>query len=208
MFDDLRDYAKTFPSQGGVEIGPWLEKYASEVPEGSAIVELGSWLGGGTAYLALGAMKSKAEIHVYDRFVCASEEEQEKAAKFGVKLALGEDTLPRVMTALIKFGVGVHYTKNSFKPAIPVKWDDTRIGLYVDDLTKVELLWSHAMKTFRPHFIPGKTILVLMDYFFYEEKGHNYASQARYMQQRANEFEMIEERLAGTTAAVFRYVDK
>ncbi len=203
---DLHEYAKTFPSQGGVQIGPWLENYAAEVPRGSAIVELGSWLGAGTAHLALGAKKSGAEIHVYDRFRCASDEEQTKAAKFGVKLEIGDDTLPLVMASLVHFGVGIHYNRQSFKPGIPVKWDDTPVGLYCDDLSKVEYLWSYAMRTFRPHFIPGKTVLVLMDFFFYEEKGPNYAAQKLYMQQHSKEFELIEERLAGTTTATFRYL--
>ncbi len=203
---DLHEYAKTFPSQGGVEIGPWLEHYAAEVPEASAIVELGSWLGAGTAHLALGAKKSGAEIHVYDRFRCASEEEQTKAAKFGVKLEIGDDTLPRVMASLVKFGVGIHYNRGSFKPGIQIKWDATPVGLYVDDLTKVEYLWTYAMKVFKPHFIPQKTILVLMDYHFDLTAGNNYAAQKRYMQQHAKQFQMIVDLRPGTTTAVFRFL--
>lgn len=213
---DLHAYAKTFPSQGGVEIGPWLEKYASEVPRGSAIVEVGSWLGAGTAYLALGAMQNGAEIHVYDRFFCVSEEEKTKAARFGIDLLVGENTLPRVQGFLARFPAKIHYHKGSIKKGSLPKsfvWPSLPIGLYVDDATKIEPIWSHAMSVFKPHFIPGKTILVLMDYHFdlvVREQGktnwQNYSAQRSYMAKHASEFELVEDRIGGTTAAVWRYL--
>jgi len=204
---DLHEYAKTFASQGGVEIGSWLEGYASEVPAGSAIVELGSWLGAGTAHLALGAQKSGAEIYVYDRFLCANDEERTKAVRCGVQLFIGEDTLPRVSGALEAFPVVIHYIKGSFKPgAKSARWDDKPIGLYVDDLTKAEWLWSYAMEVFGAHFIPEKTILVLMDYHFDEAAGPTYAAQKRYMARHKDEFEFLGDRMGGTSVAVFRFL--
>jgi hypothetical protein len=200
---DLRAYAKTFPSQGGVEIGPWLEKYAAQVPPGSSIVEVGCWLGGGTAHLALGAMKSGAPIVTYDRFFCPGDEEQGKAARYGIKLTHGEDTLPRVRESLKPFGVAIDYRKGSWRK---FDWDKKPIGLYVDDLTKNEFLWGEAMKAFLPSFIPEKTHLFLQDYHFDEEAGPVYAAQKRYMAANEKRFELVEDRLAGTTCALFRFV--
>lgn len=205
MTTDLHAYAKTFPSQGGVEIGPWLEKYASEVPLGSAIVEVGCWLGAGTAHLALGAMESGAAIHCFDRWT-ATVEEVRKAKEFGVSLIEGEDYLPRVERMLQSFDCEIHYRQGNLKDK-DLSWSGPPIGLYVDDATKVEELWLHAMKVFKPHFIPGKTILVLMDYWFFETHGSRYAAQQRYMAEHADQFEMVEERLGETTAAVFRFKD-
>lgn len=201
-FEELRALAQTFPSQGGVEIGPWLERLAAHVPPGAAIVEVGSWLGAGTAQLALGAMISKAPIHVYDRFQ-ASAEEVEKAARFGVELMVGMDTLPLVMDNLAPFPGDFTFHKSSIKF---MQWDQTPIGLYVDDATKVEPLWLQAMAVFKPHFIPGKTHLVLMDYFFFEKAGPKYAAQYDFMKAHTNSFKLLEERLAGTTAATFLYL--
>lgn len=202
MIEDLHAYAKTFPSQGGVEIGPWLERYASEVPEGSAIVEVGSWLGAGTAHLALGAMKSGAPIHVYDRWR-ATEEEVGKAAKYGIALKPGVDTLPIVKELLGKIPADITYYQESIKN---LSWKSGEIGLYVDDATKVDALWNHAISVFKPYFIPGKTILVLMDYFFGERAGFKYDAQKRYMKLHAKEFELIGERMGGTTVAVWKYL--
>lgn len=199
--EELRRYAKTFPSQGGVEIGPWLEKYAAGVPAGSAIVEVGCWLGGGTAHLALGAIQSRAVIYTHDRFMCVGQE-KEKAERYRINLTAHEDTLPRVKAALDHFGVEIVYRKINLKN---LTWDSGPIGLYVDDATKVEPLWLKAMEVFKPHFLAGKTHLFLQDYHFDLKGGPNYAAQKRYMKKHAKEFQLIEDKLAGTSCALFRF---
>lgn len=209
--DDLREYARTFPSQGGVEIGSWLERYAAEVPEGSSIVEFGCWLGAGTAWLALGATQSGAEIHVYDRFFCVNDEEKRKAAKFGIDLLVGEDTLLRVERSLERFSVRIHFHKGSIgKRSLPqsLSWSGQPIGLYVDDASKTN--WETVIAKMKPRFIKGKTVLVLMDFYFREEYGDTdrYAVQRRYMKAHASEYEFMEERMGGTSVAVFRYLGK
>ena len=204
--ESLRAGARKLPSQGGAEIGAWLEKYASEVPKGSAIVELGCWLGAGTAFLAIGANQSGASIYVYDRFK-AGADEVVKARKFGVDLIEGQDTLPLVKGYLATYRpvepIRIHLERCNLKN---VTWLRKSIGLYVDDATKVEPLWLQAMETFKPYFIPGETILVLMDYHFDEKAGDKYAAQKRYMTEHGDEFEIIGDRLNGTTTAVFRYL--
>lgn len=202
--DELREYAKTFPHQGGVSIGPSLEKYAAEIEPGSSIVEVGCWLGGGTAHLALGAMQTHAPIFTWDRFICVNEEEQGKAARFGIDFTIGSDTLPWVRERLDKFPAEINYNKGSWRK---FTWDRGPIGLYVDDLTKSEDLWNAAMAAFLPHFIPGKTHLFLMDYNFDIEAGPKYAAQKRYMAANPDRFEMLGDWLDGTTTALFRFVE-
>src|SRR5690606_12370375 len=50
----LERLADEFPSMGGKKIGPFLRKLARAAPSHTAIVEVGSWLGAGTAQLAIG----------------------------------------------------------------------------------------------------------------------------------------------------------
>lgn len=202
--DRLRAYARTFPSQGGVEIGDVLESLAADVFPGSAIVEIGSWLGAGTAHLALGAMQSRAPIHVYDRWQ-ASSPEVEKAARFGVTLTPNKDTLPLVMSMLEPFRqVEFNFHKGSIKQ---LYWSEPqKVGLYVDDATKIAELWGHAMDTFAAHFIPHKTHLVLMDYHFDEKAGEKYAAQKRYMAAHKESFELMMDRVGGTSTAIFKFL--
>lgn len=209
---DLRAYARTLPSQGGVEIGPILEQLAADVPPTAAIVEVGCWLGAGTAHLALGAKSSGVAIHVYDRWR-ATVAEIKKAKSYGIELRSLMDTLPMVRASLEPFDANIHYHQGDIRQAA---WGTQPIGLYVDDATKVESLWLPAMRLFSPHFIPQKTHLVLMDYHFDEKFGtapqypleqrENYAAQKRYMQQFADSFELVADRPGGTSTAVFRFL--
>jgi len=185
------------------------------VPKSSAIVELGCWLGAGTAFLAIGANQSGASIHVYDRFK-ASVDEVVKARKFGVDLIEGQDTLPLVKGYMAPYRrhnlvdpIRIHFNRCNLKDPSYGMYDaiwHNGIGLYVDDATKVQEIWQRAIDKFFLSFIPGKTILVLMDYHFDEKAGDKYAAQKRYMIEHGDEFEMIADRLEGTTTAVFRYL--
>lgn len=198
---DLRELAASLPSLGGVEIGAFLERYASEVPKGQAIVEVGSWLGAGTAHLALGAVKSKAPIHVYDRFK-AKAREVKRAAGFGVALTEGEDTMSRVMRSLRPFGADIAWHRCDIRKAT---WHGDPIGLYVDDASKLPKVWSRAAATFLPHIALGG-VIVLMDYHFHEHADPVYIAQVRYMESQKDRFALIEDRLADTVAAAFRRV--
>jgi len=198
------------PSQGGREIGRWLREFAGDVPDGAEIVEVGCWLGAGTAELLQGAVDG-ARVHTYDRWI-ANDDEVRKAAAQGVELAPGQDTLPTVKEFLEPFTSHRKKPWISAKPRIcyhagslrKIEWHGLPIGLYVDDATKVDELWAEAMRAFKPHFIEG-AVLVLMDYHFDERAGERYGAQKRYMAQRAVEYELIDDRLAGTTAAAFGY---
>lgn len=198
---DLRAIAASLPSMGGVEIGPLLERLASEVPKDQTIVEVGCWLGAGTAHLALGAMKSAAPIHVYDRWR-THRNEVPKAARHGVDINEGQDTLPLVQAALRPFGVKIHWHRCDIRRA---RWLGSPIGLYVDDASKGAAAWKRASRTFLRCVAVGG-VAALMDYHFHETAGPGYLSQKRYMEARADRFEMIEDRPAGSTCAVFRRI--
>jgi len=203
---ELRKLAESIPSQGGKEIGLWLERYAAWVPDNSAIVEMGSWLGSGTAFLAMGAMITGAPIHVYDRFNCASDEEQLKARVQGVELAIGQDTLPLVRAKLDKFPVQIHWHQLTFRPGkAGIAWND-KVGLYVDDLTKTDENWEAAMKIFQPFFIHGETVLILMDFHFDQVAGWAYGAQRRWATKYAADLEIIGDLWNFQSVRAFRYL--
>lgn len=169
---------------GSTRLAPWLTRFSSAVPPEMAIVEVGAWLGAGTRYL----VRERGPLFVYDKFKTV-DSEVPKAAKFGVNLTAGHDTLP-----FVKAHIGspnVRYFKGDIKHA---RYKGPPIGLYVDDASKRLRLWNSSMKTFEPHFVSG-TVLVLMDYDF-EICG----CQREY----AVKWEMLERRIGGTCAAVFR----
>lgn len=197
----LEDYARRFPHMGGVKVGPELRQAASRVEPGRAIVEVGTWLGAGTAYLALGAPQG-IPIHCYDRFRVRSAE-SEKARAFGVELPEDADSLPWVKKALKPFGAKIVWHQGELIGAI---YGGPPIALYVDDANKRPDAWRAAVLTFKPFFIPGVTVLFLMDFYFYERMGSAYEAQPNYMRKHRAEFELLADHVGATSCAVFRYL--
>jgi hypothetical protein len=176
--------AQVIPDMGATRLAPWLTRFAAEVPPERAIVEVGSWLGAGTQHL----VRERGPLYVYDRFQ-ATQSEVAKAAAFGVTLAAGQDTLPFVKSHVTS--PTVRFVKGNINKA---RYKGPAIGLYVDDASKLPELWEHSMKTFERWFVKGETILVLMDYHF---------PPCDAQREYAEKWMLLEERVAGTCAAVF-----
>lgn len=192
----LEQRAAAIPHMGARTIGANLTDWASRCK--SNIVECGSWLGSGTAFLAIGAKQSGAKFHVYDAWRVRTTEVG-KAAAFGFTVREGQDTLPLVREILEPFGVDIAFHQGSIGEAV---WCGDPIGLFVLDAAKRGGQFVHVTETFFPHLEDG-AVVVLMDYHHYERGGDKYRDQARYMADHP-EFRMIEERLGGeTSAAVF-----
>lgn len=171
---------------GALHIASLLREYAAAVPEGRAIVEVGSWLGAGTLELA---EASRCPIHVYDKFL-ANESEVGKAAAFGFSLSVGQNTLPLVEAYLEPHGERVHFHRG---PLYKARYDGPPIGLYVDDASKA--FWSQAERIFGPHF-DESTVLVLMDYHY---------PKCTVQREAMRRHEVLLERTPDSSTAVFRW---
>ena len=170
----------------------------------ASIVEVGTWLGAGTAQLALGirerARPSEVALHCYDRWQ-ANRSEITKAAGCGVHLAFEEDTLPRVRRTLEPFGVPVEYHKGEL---LGVRWDGGPISVYVDDAAKMPEAFLHALRTFGPSWVPGTTRLVFMDYDYWRTGILEHRCQKAVVESNAACFERLEH--IDLSHAVFRYM--
>ena len=197
------------PSMGGREIGAFLHEHSAEVDAPRAIVEIGTWLGAGTAHLARGAVGRKAApaIHSYDVFY-ASASEVKRAHRQNIDLEVGGDTRPLVRTWLEPIGADLSLHKGDIMRAT---WEGPEIGLYVDDAAKTPTLFFHVLDTFGRHWVPGVTTVVLMDYGYWRKISNKRLRRRARVQQNFVEshpecFERIEDdRLVGSIAA-FRYL--
>ena len=205
---DLEAHAAGFPSMGGTLNGQLLRDMAARAPAGTAIVEIGTWLGAGTAQLALG-LAGRADppaIHCYDMFE-ASAHEVEHAARDGFTLELGQDTSGHVRDALAPFGVPVVFHKGDFTRAA---WDGGPIGVFVDDGSKWAEPFHRVLMAFGPHWIPGTTELALMDYEYWRRlpppKARPMMAQKIFMERHAAHFEPLGlDYPEGSTTRLFRY---
>ena len=178
---------------GGTEIGPLLRRAARQAPADTSVVEVGCWLGAGTAQLALGIRERQSarrvQLHSYDRWQ-ASQSELEKAARWGVDLSIGEDTLPQTRRTLEAFEVPIEFHKGDVRQA---RWDGGPISVYVDDASKKWQAFYHVLLTFGPSWIPGETVVVLMDYHIWKDTGAaDHQCQKHFVEAHSSCFEPIQ----------------
>jgi len=197
----LEKYAERIPSMGGTQIGSYIQDAVKNTPSNSAIVEVGTWLGAGTAQICIGLIKAKQrrKIYCYDRFVLTASQKI-KAAKY--KVDIKGDTLKYVKKTLNVFNMPIVYNKGDYRQ---IGYKGGKIGLYIDDASKREKSFDYVMKEFFPHFIPGKTIIIMMDYFFFEHREGDEGLKYQYEKMHNDKrFEFIE-RAGNTVCAIFRY---
>lgn len=194
------------PSMGGRKIAQYLRQWAVQVRNGNDIVELGVWLGAGTVQLASGALGRPVMVWGFDGFQATSSQVR-KARVQGVTIPHGRDTTDQVKFLLNRAGVKGSYTlvKGMIPPAA---YEGRLIGLYVDDACKREGPFLKALRLFGPHWIPGVTVVVLMDFWYFERKptvpGLEY--QHRWMNRHRDCFDTLMERMPGISGAAFRYL--
>lgn len=155
------------PGMGGDKVGKLLKPYIRDIPAyNSAIVELGTWCGSCTIHLIHAVLENKQrniEIHGYDDFIIKGNE-VDKAKKYGVNFRENQNILPVVRNWLEKPGVKLYLHQGDI---VKKKWSGKPIYMYIDDALKYEENFIKALKIFSPSWVAGKTIIVLMDYFFY-----------------------------------------
>lgn len=189
------------PSMGGTEIGPDLEKWASQCPENTNIVELGTWMGAGTKFLGEGAQKSNATVWSFDRFV-TRKGEPEKAKKYGIDLTVGQDTID-----IVRGNIGYHRNiKLVRRELYNVDWFQGPISMYVDDACKRAPVFLHAIRTFSKHWIPG-AIIVLMDFYWHKRHPNEPDAQIQpeFMERNKHRFEFLKD-WPDLCCAAFKYL--
>jgi hypothetical protein len=208
--EELEIAASQFPSMGGTEIGPFLRDLVRKAPANTAIVEVGSWLGAGTAQLALGVrdrgVEQTLEIFTYDRWIALDAEVEKVRKKTGASIfQVGEDTLPWVMNALRPFNVPIKFVKGDIAA---VTWNGMPISVYVDDAAKSASRFFHMLRTFGNYWIPGTTVLVLMDYHYWKKTGSDdHKCQTYFIESHPENFAPVEGFKRGSNAA-FAYTKR
>lgn len=193
---ELIKLAETIPELGcgGASVRNELILAASAVKNKRTILDIAPYLGSTTAYAAIGANISGniVDIHSIDLWE-ASEDYRKKAFKYHkMKLKAGEDLKRRWRKNVDPF-------KSPAGRIIGTKGDVRKIklqmrfpiGLYVDDINVGKKYFKRAIKKYSKHFIPGETILFLMDWGFHVRDEGNYKYQKKFMDANAEAFTLI-----------------
>lgn len=185
------------PSMGGDKLRAFLEERLAKLTPNTSIVEVGVWLGAGTSQIASllqeKGLEDSIDIHCYDRWQ-ASHSEAEKASRYGLSISAGDDTLPLVKSMLSSYLDIVHFHQCDLSTST---WEGGAISLYIDDAAKNPELFYHILKTFGPYWIPGETIIILMDYYYWKkERGRKkviHRCQQDFIEHYGDHFELIED---------------
>ena len=133
-------------------------------------VELGSWLGASAAPLLTGLVEAGYNLpfYCYDMWE-ANTAQVSKANKAKVKIKDKQDILPLFLNNITSIYPDIKPTKGTISSTI-LEYPKDPIEICLFDAPKREPTFSNAMRGVLPYFIPGVTVLGLLDYYFYKYK--------------------------------------
>ena len=131
-------------------------------------IELGSWFGATAVPLAQGLVEAGYDrtFYCYDRWH-ANEAEVDKAKKQGVKISVGQNLEPLFLKNILPIYPNVKTVRGSIINKL--RWKEGRIEICILDAAKRNPDFAHVIRQLSPHWIPGVTVLGLLDYYFYRK---------------------------------------
>lgn len=169
-------------------------------------VECGSWLGRSFAHLCDGLQLAGYDrvAHSFDRFE-ANPDEVAKAAAQGVELRAGQDTSGLFLDNVKPHYPGVRAHRGRIERA---EWCGDPIEIFLIDAAKREAPFKATLQTFGPSFIPGVTVIGLMDFNFHRKKAppenEPYLYQRRMVESLGDRLEVMRDWVE-KDPAFFRY---
>ncbi len=138
----------------------WLAKNTRGT---GAVVDLGTFAGGSTAYLAAGLAASGAphHLHGYDRFTASQEARALHLSPNGISLTDQEDILPLAQKFLAPWAENITLHRGEIGE---LTWESGPVELLVVDAAKSTHLADHIAAQFFPQLIPGVSLLVHQDF--------------------------------------------
>jgi hypothetical protein len=133
-----------------------------------ATIDLGTFAGGSTAYLAQGLADSGHPHHLYgfDRFTASAEARALHLSPNGIPLTNQDDILPLAQQFLSHWAQNVTLQRGEIAD---LEWKAGPIELLVVDAAKSTHLADHIAKQFYPSLIPGQSLLVHQDFLHMQQ---------------------------------------
>jgi hypothetical protein len=138
----------------------WLAKNTKGL---GATIDLGTFAGGSTAYLAAGLSASghPHHLHGYDRFTASEEARALHLSPNGIPLTDQHDILPLAQRFLAPWAQNMTLHHGEIAD---LEWSGAPVELLVIDAAKSTSLADHIAQQFFPHLIAGQSIVVQQDF--------------------------------------------
>jgi len=192
-----------------VEVHDFLRQIGSHWTGQGTAMELGSWLGASAVPLleGLAAAGYDRQFWAFDKWI-TNEEQVKKASLQGQELKNKQDILP----LFIRNTASAYSAVTAVRGAIPEtlkRYSGDPIEICIFDAPKRNPVFIKSMQALEPYFIPGVTILGLLDYYFYKRnKGEREALfqvQEEFIQAHPESFTKIMEWPGLCSCAFFKY---
>jgi hypothetical protein len=205
------EQVKKIPSLGigGLAVYNELIKYSQLAGDGESIIDIGSWLGSTVGFLLAGLEQSgkDVQIHSYDRWIADAVFKKRAEDYHGISFELDQNILPTMMYNLSMFKTDkVIPHQGKFKDS---GYDsERRIALVVDDICTYKTMTDHMFDIFEKQFIPTRTIVMMLDYFWFEtrpEPLRKYQKECMKLNSNAGIFDYVG-RPKGSMCSIWRYM--
>lgn len=132
------------------------------------VVDLGSFVGGSTARLALGwtAAGHTGQIHAFDRFTAKELTKENQLYSKGIAAFEGTDILPLSQELLAPFAPQITFHKGQIEDQT---WHGTPIEIMTLDASKSPTSMDAMLEQFFPSLIPGASVIVQQDFLHWRQ---------------------------------------
>ena len=188
---------KPIPAMTSPAVHSYLKKIGGEWTGRGNVLELGCWLGGSLIPLLEGLNEAGYNrwVWCYDRWK-ANDEQVKKAQLGGVSIIPEQDLRPLFLDNVTPVYDKVYAIKGSMPDTLQA-YIGYPIEICILDAPKQEPVFTESIRRLSPSWLPGVTILGLLDYKFYERhtgrKRFLFEAPVRFMDKYGDCFEIIKE---------------
>lgn len=191
------DKAIGIPTMTTKVVHEYLEEIGRQWIGQGVAMELGCFMGASSVPLLRGLVKAgyNKAFWAFDRWR-ANEQQVGMAEEYGIKLAEGDSVLSYYInntTEIYSDIVG----KQGGIPNILTKYCGDPIEICILDAPKKNPVFINTIKALHKYWIPGTTILGLLDYEFYKRKvgplREVLKASVRFMEEHKDSFELIKQ---------------
>lgn len=211
--DTLDHYNRVegIPAMTSTQVHDYLRQLGRSWTGQGTAMELGCWLGASSVALLQGLVKAKYDktYWAFDAWK-ANLDQLPKAKAQGVRLKLGQDLLPLFLNNVKKVYDKVEVCQSTL-PSSLFAYDGAPIEFCLFDAPKTNPTFRTCIDFLSPFWIPGVTILGLLDYNFYlrhtGEKRKRFRAPVDFMKKFGQCFK-IEKQWDDECVVFFRFMKK
>jgi len=196
---------------------PEVHQYLNELGRGwtgqGVAMEVGCWLGATSAALLDGLVEAG-----YDKLYWAfdkwrsNEAEVQKAYDQKVLLGISQDLLPIFLKNTKSIYPKVHAVQGIIPPILNM-FNLTPIEICLFDAPKSNPVFSDSIHKLLPYFIPGVTVLGLLDYYFYlrrkedqlKKDWEKFLVPVQFIEEHRDNFTVLRDFKENSSCVFFRY---